>query len=1262
MSHDHSRRPSTTHFSPSQSIPNAPPLPAPRPLQRARDAATRLFGYSSRPPSPQEDERILNSSKTRFASLTATQNATASHRTGLEINTLSINEAGTHALIGGKEIFKTVRVENGTCVEELNLRSAIRSNPRQASGKVRQVYSINIADVAWAKGDCGDYVAAATSSGKIILYDLGHAGLQAAQLHEHFRHVHKVTFNPHRGNLLLSGSQDGTVRLWDVRDVRQANTLRSKHKYSGQADGIRDVKWSPTEGFDFAFGTDSGWIQRWDMRNLRNAKVKIPAHTSTCNAIDWHPDGKHIASASADKTVRVWDFSANRKQKAHWEIRTPHPVSNARWRPSCESPSIFESGARQCTQIITAYDSGHTSLHVWDLRRPALPFRELSPHVSAPTDLLWHSQDLLWTVGKDGAFLQTDIQHATKSISKRNLQAIAISMSNEISLVTQRRWRQRLPRAHNSHSNLAQATSLGRSPPNGLLSRSWADDSLDHSFLSVPPTKRDVSPRTKSRTQSLSLAASNNDIRLGASIAHLDDVLAHRKAFRPHQAAARGMLDICGGSCGGKEFSFLARNLVLDLHASLRVDDFIQSFEELMYRNADLYEAVGVLRFSQSIRMISYITSRHLEERADAKKKVFSASKGTEPVLETQHTLIQIARRVLEKGDITTTSPPVMRPRSALAQQIAQSEIASSNRTPVQRPVIVKAPAKSHIAEPVNDDGLSELHPVVTVVPDHEQPTGEPATQLDADPPLTSNNLAGLQLQQETGRIDRTDMVRRWSIQPKEPLRLEPVDDKGIWIPPKLQKHDSNESFAFLAESSDSRDPSFPSSFASNGSGSGPLRMVSERPSRRDMSGPGGDSGVAAVDFGSNALSPSMQSPIKIPKGGTSPRMDAASKANRSKPPPGVLVNGDNVMEPSPDVGPGSYPDENGISPLLEMKMLQQKQQQEQQRSAPRESSAKRSTTSKASVHERSASNLSAEKSASASASLQRQSSIYFPDPVDPDVESEKPFTLLGMLRELIAHHSGKGNAQAAAQLVLTLGPLLPLTHPLPNVEIEATVRAYIDVLTSTGFAPENMLEVMDEYLDPLSRSGLQPLQIEAIFETYHEQLTRHGLLCEAAALRKLAYPAYPAVYEQALNDNYIHLRCGSCGKPIVSGMSDLLCETCNISQAGCPVCYCDDSPMEATQNTLAHLFTTCLLCNHSGHATCMESWFGDSNENDGGCPFPGCLCDCVHGSWRVQKAEMAEKRRRTRYHSRIKSDDWSTQESNAVERTRAMFAKGEKM
>ena len=271
MSNESIRRSTTIPVAAPGNIPRAPPLPAPRPFQRARDAANRIiFGVSSRPPSPQDERGYSLGGASRFALLGATQNATATHRTGLEIKTLSINESGTHALIGGKDILKTVKVENGVCVEEVNLRAAIRSTPTLASGVRRNIYNIDIADVAWAKGDCGEYVAAATESGKIILYDLGHAGLPAAQLHEHHRQVHRVTFNPHSGSLLLSGSQDGTVRLWDVRDARRhaggtstststANSnLQSKSKFADMSDSVRDVKWSPTDGVDFAFATDGG--------------------------------------------------------------------------------------------------------------------------------------------------------------------------------------------------------------------------------------------------------------------------------------------------------------------------------------------------------------------------------------------------------------------------------------------------------------------------------------------------------------------------------------------------------------------------------------------------------------------------------------------------------------------------------------------------------------------------------------------------------------------------------------------------------------------------------------------------------------------------------------------------------------------------------------------------------------------------------------------------------------------------------------------
>ncbi|KAK0258079.1 SEA (Seh1-associated) complex subunit [Friedmanniomyces endolithicus] len=883
MSSERSRRSSAVHSS-SATVPSAPPLPAalpaPRPLQRARDAAYRFIGYPpSRPSSaqnPDEDRPWLSG---RPATLGVTENATASHKTGLEINTIAVNGSGTHVLLGGIEIFKTVKVENSVCVEEINLCTAIRSTPTSASGRPRQTYSIDIADVAWAKGNSSHFVAAATSSGKIILYDLGHAGIQAAQLHEHFRQVHKVTFNPHSGNLLLSGSQDGTVRLWDIRDARnQASTLRSKRKYSGQSDGVRDVKWSPADGVEFAFGTDSGWVQCWDMRNLNAPKVKIPAHALSCNIVDWHPDGKHLASGGSDKTVRVWDVSGHRRGKASWEIKTPYPVLNARWRPSCESSMPADNGARQCTQLVTGYDREHPTLHLWDLRRPALPFREMVPYPSAPTDLTWHSRDLLWTVGREGVFLQADIQHASKVIDKRNLQTFDVSSSGEVNFVVQKRGQQRrspnlsfkrntttfLPGTNNSPSTTDAAIGAPldsvaprssalaqRSSALAHVSRSWQDDSLDHSFLSIRPAKQ-----SKRLDSGVKAPASSHNL----SVLVLDQILHNRMSFSPQQLAVRGTLPY---HLDPKVFRFLASNYGRIPHLAAQADEVLAgSLLRGLQRNHDVAETAGLYQLAQTWKIVGFAADNFLKAGAGSISAVASVA-----------------------------------------------------------------------GAPVGVDGGSR---------------------------------------------------------------------RGV---------------------------------------------------------------------------------------------------------------------------------EHG--------------------------------------------------------------------------RDDSPFALGRLLPELLRYYTGRGDAQTATQMLLLLVPLLPSSCPLPDDVSERNTLVYQDALSLAGCLPQEIAAIIDQHLVHLVRKGLNPLQVESILSTYHEQLLQNCLFAEAASIRKLAFPAFPSVYEDYTIDNHVHLKCSKCGKPVERGVKKHKCEGGDMGMEACPYCWEASSPFG-----MGRLMATCLRCNHGMHAGCSREWFG-SGEGEG-CAVEGCLCRCV--------------------------------------------------
>lgn len=1255
----HIKRVSTGQASTPALIPRAPPLPVQKPLQRARNAASRFLGYPSRSSSPQGDNDEGRFAQggigARSATLGTTQNATASHRTGLECRTISINESGTHAVIAGKELFKTLRFEDANWVEEFNLRTAIRSTPTLASGKPRHIYSIDIADVAWAKGDSGDYIAAATSSGKIILYDLGHAGLQAAQLHEHFRQVHNVTFNPHRGNLLLSGSQDGTVRLWDVRDVRsQANAIGSKRTFSGQSGGVRDVKWSPTEGCDFAFGTDNGEIQRWDIRNLKAAKVRIPAHSLTCNTIDWHPDGKHILSAGADKTVRVFDVSTSRPRKAAWEIKTPHPVMLARWRPPCRSTMLHDNGAQQCTQIVTAYDREHPVMHVWDFRRPLLPFRELQPYASSPTDMLWHSQDLLWTVGREGTVLQTDIQHTPKVIDRCNLQAFGISPLGELSFVAQTRRQRRIPKTQQIPS-LTPKTSHSPSTSPGSdygLSRSWMDDSLDRSFLDVLPTKRHTRASSNSRAHAASVASTLNQNQ--SVIIKLDNILLHRKSFRPEQKACRGLLP---GHNNHRYISYMAELLKMSIPPVSSDEEYRNLICETFKANADLALSIGFWPLSQSYKIIGLMSDNHLRDRNALKRQ-----RASEKVPVQADTRLKRVSADMEKLAISLAaqqlrspahSPGSLHPVSSLAQQLAVPESTSNVPTPLARPSTTgNAHGSYHNVNLLEFDKDDKLALPPSVASAQTSPPLQAIERTNAkERKLTISNLTDLVNNQSIAdAAERQAMVKRWSRQSKGPPNLDLVDVKGVSIPPaKLEKHDSAESFQFLEDSGGSRGPSFPASLESSGSDEG--RMVAERPSRRpphpaisypasvnddnstthqsmffEGSGTLGNSGITTMEHaGHTSKSTSKENledhwndePVA-----TDFAMTASEDSNIRKQRVAAL---DIVSSPKHGDHKAPNPHETDYRTIPDRIPPQE----------PRYPPQNRIVEQIASRH-------------------QLQGNGAF-DEADIDIEEEKAvWTLIEMLQQLLKHYTvNLPYPQAASTLILLLGPILPRTHPLPVEEINQTISGYVDYfLQNLGWSPEDVPSLIKLCYEQPIKAGLQPLHVESILSTYHEQLLSHRLFNEAAELRRLAYPAYPAVYEDFVKENTIHLRCGHCSKPMLTDVKGLHCESCRKAQEACSFCWEPKSPYGKRSN----LRSACLVCGHGGHAECMEEWFMAVRGE--GCCTAGCLCDCVAGALRDKKLAGLAAADDSRAKGLVKKDELKVRESRAVSGARIELKK----
>ncbi|KIX08794.1 uncharacterized protein Z518_03451 [Rhinocladiella mackenziei CBS 650.93] len=112
-------------------------------------------------------------------------------------------------------------------------------------------------------------------------------------LEGHSREVISVVFSLD-GTRLASGSDDSTVRVWDVQ------TGECRHTLEGHSDGVSSVIFSP-DGARLASGSRDSTVRRGERQHT------LEGHSSWVSSVVFSPDGARLASGSRDSTVRVWD-------------------------------------------------------------------------------------------------------------------------------------------------------------------------------------------------------------------------------------------------------------------------------------------------------------------------------------------------------------------------------------------------------------------------------------------------------------------------------------------------------------------------------------------------------------------------------------------------------------------------------------------------------------------------------------------------------------------------------------------------------------------------------------------------------------------------------------------------------------------------------------------------------------------------------------------------------------------------------------------
>jgi len=182
--------------------------------------------------------------------------------------------------------------------------------------------------------------------------------------HKGVQEGYAMAWSPLKTGRMVTGDGAKNVWMWEMKEGGMTWSVDAQ-PFKGHSSSVEDLVWSPSESSVFASASTDKTIRIWDVRVKEKCQTWIAAHKTDVNVMDWNAKVQHLlVSGSDDGSVKIWDLRnfKSGSPAAHFNWHRG-PITSVEWHPIEES----------CLAAASADDS----ISIWDM---ALEHDELPGH------------------------------------------------------------------------------------------------------------------------------------------------------------------------------------------------------------------------------------------------------------------------------------------------------------------------------------------------------------------------------------------------------------------------------------------------------------------------------------------------------------------------------------------------------------------------------------------------------------------------------------------------------------------------------------------------------------------------------------------------------------------------------------------------------------------------------------------------------------------------------------------------------------------